>query len=367
MAISADKGKTSSFTAERINETTFVIREDDLYEEHPFIYAKVHPSAPVIVLSDTGCDEPSEKHKHDRYIHLREWLEHCPVEANDHKPLNADGKRHYVIICTHCHYDHTGGIMQFLAGGTTEIIASAAGRDFIESDLESHGLFGPMGIPTPYYQVTKWAQAFERLKYSAAGLKSKGQDLGITIIQTPGHTPDELAWYDHPERHLYVGDSFYYEGEDGMPIIWPGDGNMIEWVYSMTKLLGFIRSINSKLSQAAGNEQLVDGDWVQVEGRVQISCAHQTTSVDAEQIIINAADFWFRVMGGEVPVVKSEEWLGEVYDTWRDRTTGPMKLSIRAPRRLMEDARDFFITTVEGPDAYESLRSHFKAPPAFDI
>ena len=55
-------------------------------------------------------------------------------------------------------------------------------------------------------------------------------DIGITILQTPGHTPDELAWYDHEEMHLSVGDSFYQEGDDGMPIIFVGTGNMIEWV-----------------------------------------------------------------------------------------------------------------------------------------
>lgn len=54
---------SSSFTAKRVNRTTFVIREDDFYKEHPYIFAKIHPRLPVIVLSDTGCDEPSEEHK----------------------------------------------------------------------------------------------------------------------------------------------------------------------------------------------------------------------------------------------------------------------------------------------------------------
>jgi len=57
---------TTSFSTKRINATTFVIREDDSFAEHPLIYAKVHPKAPVIVLSDTGSDEPSEEHKHGR-------------------------------------------------------------------------------------------------------------------------------------------------------------------------------------------------------------------------------------------------------------------------------------------------------------
>ena len=54
---------STSFSATKINKSTFVIREDDAYKEHPFIYVKVHPKVPIIVLSDTGCDEPSGKHK----------------------------------------------------------------------------------------------------------------------------------------------------------------------------------------------------------------------------------------------------------------------------------------------------------------
>lgn len=54
---------SSSFSTKRLNSTTFVITEDDKYREHPLIYAKVHPKAPIIVLSDTGCDEPSEKRR----------------------------------------------------------------------------------------------------------------------------------------------------------------------------------------------------------------------------------------------------------------------------------------------------------------
>ena len=59
-------------------------------------------------------------------------------------------------------------------------------------------------------------------------------DLGVSVIHTPGHTPDSLAWYDHFEMHLYVGDSFYEEGKDGMSISFPGEGNLIEWVSKPT-------------------------------------------------------------------------------------------------------------------------------------
>lgn len=64
--MTATSGKHStSFTTKRINKSTFAVREDDAYDEHPLVYVKIHPKGtPLIVLSDTGCDEPSEGHKH---------------------------------------------------------------------------------------------------------------------------------------------------------------------------------------------------------------------------------------------------------------------------------------------------------------
>lgn len=54
---------SSAFSARRVNSSTFVVEENDAFGEHPLIYVKIHPEAPVIVLSDTGCDEPSEEKK----------------------------------------------------------------------------------------------------------------------------------------------------------------------------------------------------------------------------------------------------------------------------------------------------------------
>ncbi|KAK3071375.1 hypothetical protein LTR53_008727 [Teratosphaeriaceae sp. CCFEE 6253] len=478
-------GESTSFTTKRVNATTFVVQEHDAYGEIPLIYVKQHPTAPVIILSDTGCDEPSEKHKHDKIIHLRDYLEHHPVSANNSQPLNPGGKLKYIIICTHCHYDHTLGVPQFLAGGTTEIVASAAGRDFIESDLNSHGLFKYRDRPAPYYQVTKWAQAFERLQYPfkhdwdssreprrlphlggapmsrrvrntrplplgiapqrlreavvrdayaspanelrmmwPAGLgldplpasrsveadedvtsaayadqhrqslgghgvsspitschdirqsfdfdafiaalppvnsaasnpcstaKPATVDLGITIIQTPGHTPDELAWYDHAEMHLSVGDSFYREGAEGMPIIFPGEGSLIEWVFSMQKLAVFVRSENARAAAAFEEDGVEDDGWVHLNAeppRVKVSCAHQTYDVDGAEILAELEAFSFRVFIGKVPVVASKTWHdGEIYDTWQETGEDRTPMSIFAPRRMMEEARKFFGHDVAG-------------------
>lgn len=342
---------TSSFTTKRINKSTFLIIEDDAFEEHPYIYAKIHPKARIIILTDTGCDEPSSRSKHADFTRLRDYLENFSIKSNANKPLNPQGHLQYYIICTHCHYDHIGGISQFLEGGTTEIIASAAGKEFIESDLEEHGQFKRVGKVAPYYQVTHWAQAFEKLCYPIQhpeenfATRRKPVDLGMTIIHTPGHVPDELAWYDHDEMHLYVGDSLYEEGADGMPIIFPTEGSFVEWAFAMHKLQYLVRGENAR---AAARAQKEDSDgWCQVARRVKLAAGHQTHSADAEAFLELVAQFWWDTLAGKVPVIKKEFRQGEAWFTWREED-GKSGSSFEAPARLMDDARKFF----EGTDVF---------------
>jgi hypothetical protein len=61
----------TSFSIRKINPTTFMVREDDAFGEHPFIYVKIHPRVPVVILSDTGCDAPSDGKKHGSSLHHR--------------------------------------------------------------------------------------------------------------------------------------------------------------------------------------------------------------------------------------------------------------------------------------------------------
>lgn len=95
----------SCFTSRRLNASTFVIIEDDKWREQPFIYAKVYPSA--LVLVDTGCGGAARDHDAGQ-TSLREYIETVPLADNGGEPLNPGASREYVVICTHCHFDHIG-------------------------------------------------------------------------------------------------------------------------------------------------------------------------------------------------------------------------------------------------------------------
>lgn len=99
------------FKARRLTDSTFLIIEfDDVYDEHPFIYAKFIPTARTILLLDTGCGG-KRKDPHKEITSLREFIEGVLVEnlgVHAGRPLDvhSGGEMRYVVVLTHCHYDH---------------------------------------------------------------------------------------------------------------------------------------------------------------------------------------------------------------------------------------------------------------------
>lgn len=103
---SLENKQLPAFTARRLTQTTFLIVEwDDIFNEHPFIYAKIVPSTNTILIMDTGCGGAT----HNPEIglkSLREFIETVNVPDNNGKPLNEGGKMKYIVVESHCHYDH---------------------------------------------------------------------------------------------------------------------------------------------------------------------------------------------------------------------------------------------------------------------
>jgi glyoxylase-like metal-dependent hydrolase (beta-lactamase superfamily II) len=93
------------FTCTRLNASTFLVIEDDKWDEEPYIYVKSYSS--VLVLIDTGCGGAA-KNEAAELTSLKEFLETFPVPDNDNQPLNLGSKKSYVVVCTHCHFDHIG-------------------------------------------------------------------------------------------------------------------------------------------------------------------------------------------------------------------------------------------------------------------
>jgi len=100
------KISSTAFRASRLTSTTFLIKEyNDVYSEHPHIYAKIVNPAKTILIIDTGCGGKSN----DKTIEVRslkEFIETIDIDENGGTALNEGGKLGYIVALTHCHYDH---------------------------------------------------------------------------------------------------------------------------------------------------------------------------------------------------------------------------------------------------------------------
>lgn len=123
----------------------------------------------------------------------------------------------------------------------TAVWASGKDRDFIEGPdrLPTTSLCRYVGMQTPEYKVTHWASDGQHVVDSA------GEDLGLVIYQTPGHTPDELALWDPQERVLFAGDTIY----EWYPILFPPEGDLILYSETLGKLRSLVEGWNKEMSK----------------------------------------------------------------------------------------------------------------------
>ncbi|KAG9314897.1 Metallo-hydrolase/oxidoreductase [Chiua virens] len=271
---SASGAHPPAFKARRLTNSTFLITEwDDIWVEHPFIYAKIVPVARTILLLDTGCggrtDNPDIALKD-----LRTFIETVPVDDNAGMPLNPDGKLSYVVVLSHCHYDHILGVGAFAVD--SPVLCSGYDPAFVSpKNLPHHSLCDKLGVRIPSYRP----DLVPHLHSISATRGNVRVPLGVTVLHTPGHTPDELALWDAKESMLYVGDTLY---EDD-PIIFPEEGSIPIWFSTIDKLLSFVRRQPNA-------------------GQVQINCGHATAMKPAIDVLEAAKSFMDDVVSEKEPL-----------------------------------------------------------------
>ncbi|KAJ8589002.1 hypothetical protein M405DRAFT_852294 [Rhizopogon salebrosus TDB-379] len=137
--------------------------------------------------------------------------------------------------------------------------------------------------------------------------------LGVKVLHTPGHTPDELALWDAEERMLYVGDTLY---EDD-PIIFPTGGSLLEWFSTVDQLIVLVKT------------------HPDVEN-VMINCGHATTRRPALEVLRTCRRFMENVVSGKEGVKK--RWLRR--GTWcLEFQEDNGRFSLVCPEKLVFDAR----------------------------
>ena len=282
----------------------------------------------------------------------------------------------------------------------TTVLSSSHKKSFIvpRSNLAEHSLCDAVGVKTPKYDVGIWAHDLEHVVYAYPNplycSENLEIDTGITILHTPGHTPDSLAWYDRNERYIVVGDSFYERespdtkeaSEPPMPTIFDIESDLLDWWDSLKKVIRFVEERNKEMEETdddrieeAGSDE---DEWVLVTAtdspsdssgttaptphttaidlsaektpvqvgpeqmskkqRVKLGAAHVTAEVDAEDCLLAMQDFMRRVLRNEIPSCSLGQEGGEETCLWDEALgdgDGNGRFSVKAPLRIVEEGR----------------------------
>jgi glyoxylase-like metal-dependent hydrolase (beta-lactamase superfamily II) len=353
------------FSIRKLNQSTYLIRECDNYGEYPHIYAKFcygtsksGERSAVIVLSDTGCATTTSypSGKEPEAWDIGTFLEYT---------INPGNQIPYLVITTHCHYDHISGISKlpltvdlFVTLDTsvfalpTTVLSSSYDKSFLTpyKNLNEHSLAPTIGLCAPHYKVGIWGDDLQSVLYTHP-LTEVLIQTDLTIIHTPGHTPDSLSWYDRVERLINVGDSIYdrtshetenppWGKEAPMPIMFDLASNLLDWWNSVKKVIAFVQERNEESEDAEaadvgtngmGEEQngfgvplenssieiethlssmnvdlAYESSWILIRTtrkrkRVRLCAAHVTANTDALNCLLDVQKFLARVLRDEVP------------------------------------------------------------------
>ncbi len=119
------------------------------------------------------------------------------VIRNEMEKLGVPFRKLTKIIVTHQDLDHIGSLPELLgaADHKIEVLAHEMTKPYLEGDKRLIRL--PAAAPAPAAKVDTVLKDGEVLPYCG----------GITVISTPGHTPDHTSFYVHAYRTLLAGDA----------------------------------------------------------------------------------------------------------------------------------------------------------------
>lgn len=94
---------TALYYADLINDSTYRLINHDSYVEYPFIYVKLYPELPLVVVVDTGVGasnnaEGTQPQEVKSFIETEILAKH-PIQCEEGKTWE------FLVVCTHCHFD----------------------------------------------------------------------------------------------------------------------------------------------------------------------------------------------------------------------------------------------------------------------
>ncbi len=145
-----------------------------------------------------------------------------------------------LIVITHHHPDHTGGLAKLVEATSAKVAAHR---------LEAGFLTGEEPTPNPFHHslLATVTQPFLRLMYThpvevhylldGGAVLPLGEN--VSIVHTPGHSPGSICLYLESVKVLIVGDALQYRFRRLSPPAWWVTGDYHQAVQSLKKLMAY--------------------------------------------------------------------------------------------------------------------------------
>ena len=196
----------------RLSPTVFRICEKDPFGENPFIYLILGDGACSVIV-DTGCGCGNL---------LAAIREHFAAHWSDLLfKLN-----NITVVNTHNHYDHVGGnsllqndpavkvgfvywhcfvlLVHCSLFALQNICASSANKKYTTDYFATLSWYA--GSNLQKYSVTRWLDDLDHICLSDdQSTNNQSTNNHLTVIHTPGHTPDSLCLYYAKEDCVVCG------------------------------------------------------------------------------------------------------------------------------------------------------------------
>lgn len=130
------------------------------------------------------------------------------------------------IILTHGHYDHWGAV---------EEVSRATGADIVIHALDAPMLTDRMASAAVMFSGRAASFLPGRLLHEN-DIIDMGNDSGLEVIHTPGHTPGCICLYHAPTKSLFSGDTVFKGGGFGRTDLAGGDQHRL--LESLERLAG---------------------------------------------------------------------------------------------------------------------------------
>lgn len=124
------------------------------------------------------------------------------------------------ILLTHQHVDHVGGAAELASLSGAEVIAHPLDAPAIEGTAPRELPSGPMAIVFRRMLLPRLRPvAVTRHVTAGETLPILAEDGGLQVIETPGHTIGQIAFYLPGRRLLFAGDTYRHtaRGEVALP------------------------------------------------------------------------------------------------------------------------------------------------------